>query len=341
MELSERKEKILAAVVEQYIKTGEPVGSKTLLDSLDMSVSSATVRNEMADLGYLGLLDQPHTSAGRVPTGEGYRYYVDNLVPESELSDESRRLIDAGIGNANGDPESLLRHAGEALAYLTECAAVMTTPSGENTKIKRVELVPISPHTAMIVLLASNGILRSKLFRLDSPIDTTVCETFYNVAQAMLIGVPVSALTPAYLQSIAARLGMESLAMFPMLSAVAELSQNAAQPHVFLSGRSNLLHHREYAGRAYELLEFLSRGAPLRTLADSMKGELEIRIGRENGFVQLDNSSVILARYTVGEDSAGSIGIIGPTRMDYRRLVPGLKYISQCISKTMEKALEE
>ena len=322
MELSERKEKILAAVVEQYIKTGEPVGSKALLDSLDMSVSSATVRNEMADLGYLGLLDQPHTSAGRVPTGEGYRYYVDNLVPESELSEESRRLIDAGIGNANGDPESLLRHAGEALAYLTQCAAVMTTPSGENTKIKRVELVPISPHTAMIVLLASNGILRSKLFRLDSAIDTTICETFYNVAQAMLIGVPVSSLTPAYLQSIAARLGMESLAMFPMLSAVAELSQSAAQPHVFLSGQSNLLHHREYAGRAYELLEFLSRGTPLRTLADSMKGELEIRIGRENGFVQLDNSSVILARYTVGEDSSGSIGIIGPTRMDYRRLVP-------------------
>ena len=250
-------------------------------------------------------------------------------------------LIDAGIGNANGDPESLLRHAGEALAYLTQCAAVMTTPSGENTKIKRVELVPISPHTAMIVLLASNGILRSKLFRLDSAIDTTICETFYNVAQAMLIGVPVSSLTPAYLQSIAARLGMESLAMFPMLSAVAELSQSAAQPHVFLSGQSNLLHHREYAGRAYELLEFLSRGTPLRTLADSMKGELEIRIGRENGFVQLDNSSVILARYTVGEDSSGSIGIIGPTRMDYRRLVPGLKYISQCISKTMEKALEE
>ena len=336
MELSERKEKILAAVVEQYIKTGEPVGSKALLDSLDMSVSSATVRNEMADLGYLGLLDQPHTSAGRVPTGEGYRYYVDNLVPESELSEESRRLIDAGIGNANGDPESLLRHAGEALAYLTQCAAVMTTPSGENTKIKRVELVPISPHTAMIVLLASNGILRSKLFRLDSAIDTTICETFYNVAQAMLIGVPVSSLTPAYLQSIAARLGMESLAMFPMLSA-----GSAAQPHVFLSGQSNLLHHREYAGRAYELLEFLSRGTPLRTLADSMKGELEIRIGRENGFVQLDNSSVILARYTVGEDSSGSIGIIGPTRMDYRRLVPGLKYISQCISKTMEKALEE
>ena len=171
MELSERKEKILAAVVEQYIKTGEPVGSKALLDSLDMSVSSATVRNEMADLGYLGLLDQPHTSAGR-------------------------------IGNANGDPESLLRHAGEALAYLTQCAAVMTTPSGENTKIKRVELVPISPHTAMIVLLASNGILRSKLFRLDSAIDTTICETFYNVAQAMLIDVPVSSLTPAYLQSM-------------------------------------------------------------------------------------------------------------------------------------------
>ena len=154
MELSERKEKILAAVVEQYIKTGEPVGSKALLDSLDMSVSSATVRNEMADLGYLGLLDQPHTSAGRVPTGEGYRYYVDNLVPESELSEESRRLIDAGIGNANGDPESLLRHAGEALAYLTQCAAVMPTPLSLTEKQAFVNLQALAKDS--IVLLISH-----------------------------------------------------------------------------------------------------------------------------------------------------------------------------------------
>lgn len=341
MELSERKKKILAAVVEQYIRTGEPVGSKTLLDCLDISVSSATVRNEMAELGYLGLLDQPHTSAGRVPTGDGYRFYVDNLVPETRLSEESRRLIDAGLENPGGDPESLLTRAGDTLAYLTKCAAVMTTPSGENTRIKRVELVPISAHTAMIVLLVSNGMLRSKLFRLDGGIDVSLCETFYNVSQAALVGAPVNALTPAYLQSLAARLGMEALAMFPMLSAVAELSQGAAQPRVFLSGQSNLLHHREYAGRAYELLEFLNRGTPLNNLIDRMNGELEIRIGRENGYIQLDNSSVLLAKYSAGEDSSGSIGIIGPTRMDYRRLVPGLKYISSRISKTMTEALEE
>ncbi len=341
MELSERKQKILGAVVEQYIKTGEPVGSKALLDSLDMSVSSATVRNEMADLSYLGLLDQPHTSAGRVPTSEGYRYYVDNLIPKVELSDDMRRLIDAGVKNSGGDPECLLKHAGETIAYLTKCAAVMTTPSGENTKIKRVELVPVSTHAVMIVLLTTNGILRSKLFRIDAGIDATLCENFYNVSNAALIGVPVSKLTPAYLQSLAARLGMDLLAMFPMLSAVAELSQSAAQPHVLLSGQSNLLHHMEYVGRAYELLEFLNRGEPLEALIEQTRGNFQIRIGRENGFRQLDNSSVILARYDIGEGCGGSIGIIGPTRMDYRRLVPGLKYISGLIGKTMEKALEE
>ena len=119
MELSERKQKILAAVVEQYIKTGEPVGSKVLLDLLDMSVSSATIRNEMSDLVMMGYLDQPHTSAGRVPTGQGYRYYVDNLMKSTQLSDETRRLIDAGVETGAGDPERLLEHAGEVLAYLT------------------------------------------------------------------------------------------------------------------------------------------------------------------------------------------------------------------------------
>lgn len=341
MELSERKQKILAAVVEQYIKTGEPVGSKVLLDLLDMSVSSATIRNEMSDLVMMGYLDQPHTSAGRVPTGQGYRYYVDNLMKSTQLSDETRRLIDAGVETGAGDPERLLEHAGEVLAYLTKCAAVMTTPAGESARIKRVELVPISSRTVMIVLLTSNGILRSKLCRMDSVMTASMCETFYNIADAALIGVPVRNITPAYLQSLAARLGMDTLSMFPLLSAVAELSQSAIQSQVMLEGQSNLLHHREYEGRAYELLEFLSRESPLEQLIGQSRGDFDIRIGKENVFPQLENSSIILAKYSIGEDGGGFIGVIGPTRIDYGRLIPSLKYISGLISETMKKALED
>ena len=341
MELSERKKKILAAVVNQYIETGEPVGSKVLLQLLDISVSSATIRNEMSELSLMGLLDQPHTSAGRVPTQLGYRYYVDNLMPQKELNEDTKRLMDAGVKNAGSDPEKLLANAGEILAYLTKCAAVMTTPAGESARIKRVEMVPISTRTVMIVLLTSNGILRNKLCRMDCEINASMCERFYTIADAAFIGFPLRNITTAYLQSLAARMGMDTLTMFPLLSCVADLAQSAVQSQVIFEGRSNLLHHREYDGNLCELLEFLSREKPLEQLIDQSKGDIEIRIGRENFFPQLRNSSIILARYSIGDDGGGSIGVIGPTRIDYSRLVPSLKYISELISNTMTKALED
>lgn len=341
MELSERKQKILSAIVEQHIKTGEPVGSKVLLDSLDFSVSSATIRNEMSELSLMGLLNQPHTSAGRVPTQEGYRYYVDNLMTKRELTWETKRLIEAGLENSGGDPEKLLENAGEILAYLTNCAAVMTTPSGNNARIKRIEMVPISSRTVMIVLLTSNGILKNKLCRLEVQMTPSMYEKFYTIAQATLLGVPLRNITPAYLQSLAARLGMDTLTMFPLLSCVLDLSQSAVQSQVIMEGESNLLHYRDYEGNVCELLEFLSREDPLEQLIGQTKNDIEVKIGKENFFPQLRNSSIILAKYSVGDDEGGSIGVVGPTRMDYSALIPSLKYISELISNTMKKALED
>ena len=147
MELSQRKEKILAAVVEHYIKTGEPVGSKLLQKDPEISVSSATIRNEMAELSNMGLLEQPHTSAGRIPTDEGYRYYVDHLMGVRQLDDAVKRRIEAGISIRNASPENILKRANDFLADMTNCAAISTAPSGENVTIKRVEFVPVGMRT--------------------------------------------------------------------------------------------------------------------------------------------------------------------------------------------------
>ncbi len=340
-ELSERKKLILASVVEHYIKTGEPIGSKELIAKTGMNVSSATVRNEMSELSALGYLDQPHTSAGRIPSHKGYRYYVDHLMKPREVDDVSRRMMEAGIASAAGDPERLIEHASAVLAELTKCASISTTPGGECTVIRRIELVPIGTRSAMMVLLTSNGILKSRLCRLETPLDSRILESFYNIAESTLVGRQASEISVAAMQTVAASLGSDVLSMFPMLAAVCELAQSTAQTQIMLEGQSNLLASGEYGDSALELMNFLHREEPLSRVINSSKGEMNVTIGRENIYRQLEHSSVILAKYNVRGQDAGSIGLIGPTRMDYETIIPNVRFLTDLVGRLIEQALEE
>lgn len=340
-QLSERKKIILASVVEHFIKTGEPIGSKELIAKTGLSVSSATVRNEMSELSALGYLDQPHTSAGRVPSDKGYRYYVDNLMHHREVDEISKRMMQAGIASAQGDPEKLIEHASEVLSELTHYAAVSTTPGGECTVIRRIELVPVSTRSAMLVILTSNGILKSRLCRLETPLTARICESFYNIAQSTLVGRQASEISVASMQTVAASLGSDVLAMFPMLAAVCELAQSTAQIQILLEGQSNLLANSEYGDNALELMNFLNKEEPLNRVISNSKGELDVTIGNENIYRQLEKSSVILAKYSVRGQDAGSIGLIGPKRMDYETVIPNVRYLTGLVGRLIEQALEE
>lgn len=247
-ELSERKKQILATVVEQYIKTGEPIGSKELLALTGMTVSSATVRNEMSELVSLGYLEQPHTSAGRIPSQAGYRYYVDHLMKERELDELNRKLIEAGISSAVGDPERLLARAGEVLADMTKCACVSTAPGGETAVIRRIELVPVGAHTAMLVLLTSNGVLKSRLCRLESELNSKICEEFYNIVDSSIVGKPASDISVVSMQTAAASVDGDPFAMLPLMAAVCELARSTADSKIMLGGSSNLFSHKDYGG---------------------------------------------------------------------------------------------
>lgn len=342
MKLSDRKEKILSVIIERYIATGEPIGSKTLLDFLDIPVSSATIRNEMAELSKLGFLEQPHTSAGRVPSQTGYRYYVDNLMEDYDIPLNEKRLIETRLLNAGGEPQQILDQAGKVLAELTNCAVLSTTPSDEYAVIRRVELVPIGTKTAMMVMLSSSGILKSRVCRLDSEITLELVELFYNIVSKNFIGKSADEISVAMLQTLALSIGEKSLAITPLLITLSELAKLAEETQFILEGQSNLLNYPDYEN-AYELMEFLHRKESLESLLSfhKMFKDINIIIGKENRFRELENSSIILSRYSVSGKESGALGLIGPTRIDYARLIPGLKYLTEIVGNIISDTLED
>ena len=341
MELGKRKELSLAAIVEQYVKTGEPIGSKSLMAALPISVSSATIRNEMSELAEMGLLEQPHTSAGRIPSQEGYRYYVDHLMNKAEPSAEVKELMQSGLQKVAGDPDRLLGKAGEMLAKLTGCAAVATTPTDQGATVRRIEIVPVGTRLAMIVMMTSTGIIKNGICRTDTEITPEMIDNFYRIVKDCFIGKPVSDIGTAMIQTLVASLGAFALSMSPLFVALSDIAAQAVQAEIRLEGEQNLLHNRELSDHIYEMLDFLDEGKKLGRAVSDSKDSLSVRIGKENMFRQLENSSLIIARYKISDHDGGAIGIIGPTRLDYARLIPSVQYLTDLVSKYLTDTFEE
>ncbi len=341
MELGKRKEMILAAIVEHYVKSGEPIGSKLLMQSLPISVSSATIRNEMSELAELGLLDQPHTSAGRIPSQAGYRYYVDNLMSKNQLSDEEMLSIKRELEKNAGDPDKLLEKAGEVLAKLTNCAAVATTPTDEGAVIKRIELMPVGTRIAMIVMMTSSGIIKNGICKTDTELTPEMVRTFYDIVGECFIGKPVSDVGTVMIQTLVASLGANALAMSPLFVVLADIAGQALQAEIRLEGQQNLLHHREYGNNVYEMMQFFDEKDKLERAISKSREGLQVIIGKENMYSQLENSSMIISRYTIAGHDGGAIGIIGPTRLDYAKLIPSIEYLTNLVGKLLTDTLEE
>ncbi len=341
MELSERKRKILAAVVELYIASGEPVGSKSVCGALDISVSSATVRNEMSALSRLGLLEQPHTSASRVPSQKGYRVYIDTLMKRRPISKDEQRYLDSLILPEAYDPERLLEGAARVLASLTKYAAVSTTPNGESGVIRAVQLVQTSRRTAMVILMTSAGTMKSRLFRCDFDLTPEILRVFFRLLNEKLAGVPVADVTPAYMQSLAASLGEMAMMMSSALEAVAEAAQESMRSQVCLNGEVNLLFYPEFRETGIRrILDFLSRPADLCSLLADPDGSLRVLIGRESKRPELQNSSVVVSPYAIGGHNAGAIAIIGPMRMNYSKIISNMEYLSDTVSRMLTELMD-
>lgn len=340
MELGKRKRKILSVIVETYIETGIPVGSKTVCKKLDFSVSSATVRNEMAELSELGYLEQPHTSAGRVPSNKGYRAYVSRLMTIKSVSADEKSLISGALCESADDPERLLEEASQILANMTKLTSVLTTPLGDEARIRDIQFVRTGRRNAMVVLMTTTGMVKNRLFRCEYDITPEIIEVFRGVIGEQFRGKSLLSITPELTSIISESRSDISVLLSPVLNAVMEAARDACKTRIRMDGQANLLMIPKISPyKVADIFEFLESSDNILGLLLSRERGVSVFIGDESEFPELDESSVIVTRYSVGGRS-GAIGIIGPTRMDYAGLIAKLEYLASTIGTMLGRILE-
>lgn len=340
MDLTSRKEKILSSVVTSYVRQGEPVGSKAIAD--EIGVSSATVRNEMAELTDLGYLEQPHTSAGRIPSAKGYRCYVDHYMEVPRLREEEMRYLDSLLTDSAYDPDRLLERACKALAQVTTAAAAATTPSGAYAQVKAVQFVQTSRRTAMLILMSSAGTMKNRVFHCDYDLTTEILRMFFRVFNEKVTGKDVSDITPAFLQSMGVSLGQLSVLAGPALVALLEVARDTMEAELFLSGQMNLLFYPELEqGGLRGVMHFMEQREAFKALLSQKPGKVTVMIGEENPAPQLWQMAVFIARYPVAGQDAGALAVLSPVRMDYPGTMAMLQYLSRRVGEMLTLLLKE
>ena len=341
LELAERKKKILRAIVEGFIATGEAVGSKTLLIETGISVSPATIRNDMADLTQSGYLYQPHTSAGRIPTQKAIRYYIDNLMELKVPSARACDYIDRKLSESADTPENLLRTAAELLSDYTGFAAVTTTPPTESARIHRLHFLATGRHTAMVVLVTTTGMVRSRLFRCNFVVTSEVTEVLQKILNKALSGVPLSEITRPFMQTVASTFPDLLLLTPQALVAVLEIAQQAQEIEICTTGQPRLLFMPDVdIPTARGIISFLQNKEQISNLLLANKNSLRILIGTECADPELRHSTVISARYEIAGKTAGAVALFGPARMDYAAAAGAVLYIAKSTGNLLDEMID-
>ncbi|MFA3920054.1 heat-inducible transcriptional repressor HrcA [Ruegeria hyattellae] len=339
-DMNERSREVFRLIVESYLDSGEPVGSRTLTRTLSEKVSAATVRNVMQDLEYLGLLDSPHISAGRVPTQMGLRMFVDGLLEVGELEDADRTRIDSTLGNENSDVSGMLDRIGSALSGVTQGASLVLTPKHE-AEIRHIEFVSLAHDRALVVLVFSDGHVENRLFTPPPGQTPSSMREAANFLNTLIEGRTISAVRrDIQSQIITRRQEIDSLAREMVESGLAAWdSQDVDSARLIVRGRANLLGD---AGQAEELERIRTLFDDLerkRDIADFLElteeGEgVRIFIGSENKLFSLSGSSLVVSPYMNSDRKiVGAVGVIGPTRLNYGRIVPIVNYTAQLVGK--------
>ena len=334
--MDERKLKILAAVVDEYILTGEPVGSKAISKVPGINVSAATIRNDMAMLEQLGYLEQPHTSAGRIPTFSGYRLYIDKLMTVEELSDSERKKLDDMLGEEdNLTEESIIQSAGKALAELTKCAALVANSAPKFSVITKVDVVPTGKRLYLILLITSNGSIKNKACRLEFDLDDEQLSFFSHYIQENLQGVSIEELSEERMEKLITALGAYMITLAPLVKGLCELSQDLLHNELTISGEKNLISCNEFDKN--EIVRFIERKNEFADfLNDSFSG-IQVMFSKEKNDFIIGNSSMIVSKYRKGDKEAGSLGIVGPMRLNYSKIIPYIEYFTQKITEVLSE----
>jgi heat-inducible transcriptional repressor len=343
-ELAPRKMRILKAIVDDYIQSMEPVGSRTIAKKYEVGLSSATIRNEMADLEDMGYLSQPYSSAGRVPSDKGYRIYVDHLIEidESKFSEYNRLL---------NYYEQRINELGQIIKVMTKLISKATQYTSFSMKyktrssiIKACQVVPIEKGRALVVVVLGNDLVRNKIVNIDYSIELDTIVRLSNILDRKLSGCRAEGISVIIVNEIVKESCMDRHLILPLVDGIIDCLQHAEEVELYTEGASNLLMHPEFfdVNRAKAVLEVVhDTDIVVQLLKKSAEaGGLMVRIGQENDFDEISDCSIVTATYRINDVELGTIGVLGPTRMDYQKVISSLEYIRKKLNQDMPHRLE-
>ncbi|MCL6636861.1 MAG: heat-inducible transcriptional repressor HrcA [Alicyclobacillus sp.] len=342
--LTPRQRMILAAIVEDYIRFAEPVGSRTLSKHQEFQLSPATIRNEMADLEELGYLDQPHTSAGRIPSQKGYRYYVDHLAAQGDIDPATVHMLRVLFQQRLDEVERVIQQTSVVLSQLTQYATIALGPAMHQQKIKHIQLVPLGGQSAVAILVTDTGHVENRHVQLADDIPPDDVVRLVNLLNAKLVGTPVGRMRSHLYREIASEMANVLERYEDLIAVLDQLSEVADDTgRVYVGGAANMLVQPEFRDveKARPVLELLEQadGQQVRSVLPMGGSGVQVRIGMENTVPTLQDCTVIAATYQVGGVPAGSIGVIGPTRMNYVRVIRILEYTASALTRVMTERL--
>ncbi|WP_003542310.1 heat-inducible transcriptional repressor HrcA [Desulfotomaculum nigrificans] len=344
MKMDERKQRILLAIVKDYITTAEPVGSRTISRKYKLGVSPATIRNEMSDLEEMGFIEQPHTSAGRIPSDLGYRYYVDCLMEREQLTPEEEDTIIQGYQNKVRDVGEVINRTGRILAKLTNYTALVRPPWAAQSAYKHIQLILMAPGQAILIVVMDTGTVQHQMMPVPENITQQDLDQISGVLNAKLQGRTMDNIRLTLIKEIYFELSKHRHILDLALDLLQARLTMAKEDKIYLDGVFNILDQPEFHNveKVKVLLSLLEQEDKLRDLLDPPGNNtgVTVRIGNENPQQGMQNCSMVTATYRVGDRILGSIGVLGPTRMEYAKVVTVVDYMTKHLSRVLEKMLK-
>lgn len=337
--LTERQQKILASVVESFVRNAEPVGSRTISKRGDIQYSAATVRNEMADLEEMGFLEQPHASAGRIPTNQGYRYYVDHLVQPRSLDLADINMIRQYFTKRINELEQAFQQIAVIISQLTNYTSIVLGPEVHQSTLKHLQIIPLSDHKAVAIMVTDTGHVEKRSISVTNPTVLNDLEKLVNLLNDKLSGVALNDIRAKMYSEISRELSKHTEQYEGLMRIVDQILKANERDRIFMGGATNLMNQPEFhdVRKVKLIFDLFEDQDVLKRLFDSEKAGIRVTIGNENELEAVSNCSIITSTFTIQGRYVGSIGILGPTRMDYGKLIGLIDYLSQDFPRLIDR----
>ena len=340
MELTERKKKVLRSIVDLYIRTAEPVGSKAIAELPDMQYSSATIRNEMADLTSMGYLEQPHTSAGRIPSPSGYRLYVDELMSDYRLSLDESRSIAQAVEEKMQQVDRVMEKVAKLVSQVTNLPAISVASRSAGVTVRRYDLILAGENSIILVLMLSTEEVKNKLLRLPVSLTEADLKLLSALLNASMTEIPIAEFTPSLMDRVSRSAGAAAVLLPVVVDYTLDVLRSEQNNDVAVAGQMRLLGHPEYrdVDKAQKVLTGLDEDvlSNLPAVMENANGTRVI-VGPENLSEELKDTSVVVTKFDIGDGMQGMIGVVGPTRMDYAKVTARLSCFAESLSKMFGK----